>query len=174
MREIVLTQGKVALVSDEDYEELSKHKWHARYNRGLFYACRTVTVSPRREANVYMHQVVCCKGADHKDGNGLNNQRDNLRPATHQQNQFNRGPRLGSCSRFKGVYRDKDRKKWRACIRISGSKKHIGYFDDELKAATAYDDKARELFGEFAWLNFPTDRTQPQTAYLGELSPAED
>jgi hypothetical protein len=91
---------------------------------------------------------------DHKDGNGLNNCRDNLRVCTRRQNQANRRSRRG-VSRFVGVYPHKD--KWIAEITSHGRHFYLGYFDDEVQAAKARDRKAWELHGEFAYLNFPED-----------------
>jgi hypothetical protein len=86
---------------------------------------------------------------DHKDGDGLNNRRDNLRPATHSDNMHNSCSQAGT-SKFKGVYYYKQTKKWRAQINT----KHLGFFRSEEAAALAYDAAARENFGEFARLNF--------------------
>jgi hypothetical protein len=91
---------------------------------------------------------------DHKDGNGLNNCRDNLRVCTQRQNQANRRSD-GGASRFVGVRRYGD--KWRATIQYRGKVYHLGVFDDEVEAAKARDRKAWELHGEFAYLNFPKD-----------------
>lgn len=95
---------------------------------------------------------------DHIDGDGLNNCRSNLRAATNQQNCFNstkpntvRPP----SSLYKGVCWDKARDKWHVGIKHNYKKINIGRFDSEIKAAQAYDQKAMELFGEFAKLNFP-------------------
>ena len=89
---------------------------------------------------------------DHADGNGLNNQKDNLRFCTHSQNHMNRKPTKGS-SKYKGVSWHKAAKKWNARITLNKKTVSIGYFDSEIIAAKAYDEKAIELFGEFAKLN---------------------
>lgn len=95
MKEIVLTKGQVALVDDEDFERLNSVKWHARKKRNTFYALRCITVGPNNKRKTqYMHQMLieCPEGmeTDHVDGNGLNNQKDNLRIVTKRQNQQNR------------------------------------------------------------------------------------
>lgn len=92
---------------------------------------------------------------DHKDGNSLNNQRSNLRIVTNQQNSFNMKSRIGCVSKYKGVVWDKTHNKWQVRISVSGKRKHIGLFIDEVEAAKAYDTAAKKYFGEFAKLNFP-------------------
>jgi hypothetical protein len=91
---------------------------------------------------------------DHIDNDGLNNRRSNLRICTIKQNSRNsRSP--GGASRYKGVSRDKRHKKWRVKIICNGKRISVGYFANEIKAALAYDEHAKELFGEYAYLNFP-------------------
>jgi len=106
-----------------------------------------------------MHRVImrAPKGVmcDHRNHNGLDNRKSNLRLCTSAQNQYNKKPKKDCASKYKGVVRRKDCKKWRAKIGFKGKRIHLGYFDDEMDAAMAYDDKAIELFGEFAYLNFP-------------------
>lgn len=92
---------------------------------------------------------------DHKDHNGLNNQRSNLRICTYEQNQYNRKKCRKKCSSiYKGIYWHKRDKKWIAKIRVNNERICIGYFNDEIEAARAYDIKAKELFREFACPNF--------------------
>lgn len=166
MKEIPLTQGKIALVDDEDFERLSQWKWHARKTTQGMYAART-----EGNQKIFMHNelifVDAGKEVDHKDGDGLNNQKGNLRPATHVQNTWNSKRRSDNSSGFKGVGRwsvtSTVRGKkytytyWRARIRLPGSKNGIviGYFSDKEVAARAYDVAALKHFGEFAKLNFP-------------------
>jgi hypothetical protein len=163
MKKIPLTQGQYAIVDDEDYEALSKHKWCAAWSNACrtYYAVRSV---PGRKNLVQMHRVITnAKGkqqTDHRDHNGLNNRRSNLRAAdSHTNAQNRRKPRrIGGCSsRFKGVHWVWDRRRWEARIKPKGYpfQLRLGYFTDEVKAAEAYDDGARKYFGEFAQLNFP-------------------
>ena len=91
---------------------------------------------------------------DHKNHNGLDNRRCNLRICTPAQNQYNRRLQTGGTSLYKGVYWHKENRKWRAQICHGGLHIHIGYYDYEADAAIAYDDMAIDLFGEFACLNF--------------------
>ena len=106
---------------------------------------------------------------DHINGDRLDNRRFNLRLCTNQQNQMNKTKRVGSSSRFKGVYFQKTSRKWVAAIQKDRKLKHIGLFSDELDAARAYDAAAKEAFGEFAWLNFPT--AEDQSSELRAASP---
>jgi hypothetical protein len=105
-----------------------------------------------------MHELVvaCPKGMvrDHKDRNGLNNQKANLRIATHSQNQANSPPRNGR--RYKGVY-TMESGRWRAQIQFNHKLYYLGSYDTAKEAAKSYDKKAHELYGEFAYLNFPKE-----------------
>ena len=90
---------------------------------------------------------------DHIDRNRINNQISNLRFVSISQSSMNRSKRLNTSSRFKGVYYDKHNNKWRASIRLNKKFIHIGRYEDEDEAANAYNNKAIELFGEYACLN---------------------
>jgi len=151
MKLIPLTQGKSAVVDDADYETLNQHKWHAYEDHNTFYAQAHDTPN----STIYMHRVIlgAVRGerVDHRDGNGLNNLRSNLRKATHQQNMWNRKAGVG---RLKGVTRSANPRKWRARIMVGRKEAHLGLFSNPILAAFAYDRKARELFGEFARTNF--------------------
>lgn len=152
MKEIELTQGKVAMVDDEDYERLSWHRWYALLIDGTWYA-----LTNRGGKKILMHRVVSDApegvGVDHADHNGLNNQRSNLRHATVAQNCQNRKKRSDNTSGYKGV--SPQGKKWKASIKTKNKQTYLGTFSDPVDAAKAYDAKAIELFGEFAALNFP-------------------
>ena len=159
---IVLTQGKVALVDDEDYAWLSQWKWFAtkqeNKTRTTWYAARWTsrkTLGGRKM--VQMHRQIAAKvgfaWVDHRDGNGLNDQRENVRPATPSQNHHNRCKRIGCSSRFKGVSWDKARNKRHASICVYGRVLNLGRFEREEDAARAYDQAAVRYFGEFALTN---------------------
>jgi hypothetical protein len=149
---IALTQGYFAIVDADDYELLNGYKWHVKVKRTGCYAYRS-----EGKTNIAMHrqilnapqQLYC----DHINHDGLDNRRCNLRLCTPQQNSFNKEPRPGCTSKYKGVYWSRGRKKWRAEIEHDGRKIHIGYYDYEFDAAIAYDDYAIMLFEEFAYLN---------------------
>jgi hypothetical protein len=168
-KRIPLTQGKVAIVDDEDYEWLRQWKWH--YQRiscgtGAGYAARNRRKEdPDYPGLILMHRVIMaapdCIEVDHINNDGLDNQRHNLRLATHCRNQQNRAKYSITSSRFKGVAWHEETKKWRAYIRIEGKPGrkgkmlHLGLFRSEVRAAKAYDNAARDYFGEFASVNFP-------------------
>jgi hypothetical protein len=156
MKQITLTQGQVALVDDEDYKSLMTHKWCAKWDPSVntWYAVRN---TPRPEHKcVWMHRVVMgiTEGfVDHKDHNGLNNCKNNLRICTNSQNQHNRSKRGEHTSIYKGVCWDKSRNNWKATIMINRKVINLGRFKDEKEAAKSYNEKAKELFGEYAKLN---------------------
>ncbi|MEE9316533.1 MAG: HNH endonuclease [bacterium] len=155
MKTISLTRGKVTIVDDCDYGKLAQYKWHTLKVRNLYYAVKSF-YKPR--IDILMHRMIlnARKGQqiDHKNGDGLDNQRSNLRYCTNAENHYNQRPRLGGASKYKGVCWNKQCRKWVAQIQVNGETKFLGYFKDEIEAAKVYDSKAKELFGEFARLNF--------------------
>ena len=102
----------------------------------------------------FIHHNNIPKMLDHIDGDRLNNRIENLRLATHQQNNRNRSSNRNSSSKYLGVSWNNYRKKWEARIRINRKSKCLGYFDDEIEAAKVYDAAARHHHGEFANPNF--------------------
>lgn len=157
MKEIALTRGKVALVDDQDYEWLSQWKWSwIPEASGTGYAKRSIKRGGQW-TTIRMHRVILGASSDtegdHCNGNGLDNQRANLRLCTRSQNTMNSKKHDGCSSRYKGVHWDSDRQKWRVQIGSRDNRQRLGRFDDENEAARVYNAKARELFGEFAYLN---------------------
>lgn len=162
--EIPLTQGKVALLDAADAAAVLQHTWHAYHSRGRWYAVRNRTVGPKKQRPITLHRTIMDVPAgldvDHRNGNGLDNRRANLRVGTRSQNLANAKKRrtVGgkrTASRFKGVYWNKKISKWYGRIQRNGHYAHLGSFASEEDAARAYDRAAREHFGEFACLNFP-------------------
>jgi len=159
MKTIPLTKGKVALVDDADFEWLNQHKWHAiqpNPPHGSFYAARRDMAQSERY--VYMHNVILgVLGVDHRDSNGLNNQRSNLRPASPRENASHQRLQHRKKGGFKGVSRPAIATGmshlWFAYINHKGKRRYLGYFVNATDAARAYDAKAIELFGEFALTN---------------------
>ncbi len=158
MKQIKLTQGKVALVDDTDYKWLNQWKWCIEKGRSTIYAMRNVGQKPCR-TTLTMHRIIMQaqkgRGVDHIDGDGLNNQRSNLRFCTQSQNMMNQFKRKNCTSKYKGVFWNKRERKWIVVITKQGRKLWLGRYDSEIEAAKIYDAKAKELYGEFARLNFP-------------------
>jgi len=164
MKTIELTQEQVAQVSDVDYEYLMQWKWRAEKGSRArtFYAVRSFKLSNGVEKRVYMHREVLIRKLgrklskdeepDHVDGDGLSNQRENLRPATRSQNKRNARKQRGSSCVYKGV--SKRGKRWRAQMLFQGRYIYLGSFTDPVDAAKAYDSAARKYYGEFAKTNF--------------------
>ena len=156
MKEINLTQGKVALVDDEDYEYLNQWKWYACKDYKTYYAQRNGYVNGKRR-NIFMHKVILNPPTglevDHIDRDGLNNVRSNLRLATRQQNSFNRR-KFGKC-KYIGVTVLKQGKCQYivANIRMGNRRIYLGMFPTEEAAALAYNEAALKYRGEFAHLN---------------------
>ena len=159
-RKIPLTQGKFAIVDPEDYERLAKYKWFLSESPTSSYAARWQHSRPGGlRKKIWMHREVIdipkhmlC---DHINGNGLDNRAANLRPATVSQNLCNRPKtKAKTRSKYKGLEWDKTQRKWKVRIQCNGKKIYLGSFSKEIDAAKAYDEKARQLFKEFAYLNF--------------------
>lgn len=155
--------GYVALVDDEDYERVMQFKWHVCFvdkgplRQKTVYAVRYAGGGKANQKSEGMHTFISgVKGTDHKDGDGLNNQRHNLRTATLSQNGGNKRKQafkegVPSLSKWKGVTWDKWAKRWKA--QCAG--KHLGHFREEFDAAQAYNFAAEEKYGEFARFNTP-------------------
>ena len=156
MREVpVGRQGLVALVDDEDYDVAMQHTWGVvRSPQGVVYARRQWWEGEHRKAQKMHNFITGWPCVDHRDHDGLNNQRQNLRRATDSQNQANQRVRRTGSSEYRGVSWHRRRGDWGSRIRVDGRLIHLGYFTDEIEAARAYDSAARERFGDFACVNF--------------------
>lgn len=150
-KQIPLGKGKCAVVDDEDYEELARHAWHVKEDKGRFYAARSVKTG-KTVKTIRMHrQILGVTGSvlvDHRDGDGLNNTRSNLRAADHQQNAHNRKGARGSKSGLKGAFLDG--KQWRSQIKVAGKMIPLGRYATAEEAAAAYTAAAIRYHGEFA------------------------
>ena len=159
MKQIELTQGKVALVDDCDFEWLNQWRWYPkRTTYGGFAAQRSET---KTNKTILMHRIIMNTpqgmDTDHINHDTLDNRRLNLRICTRSQNNHNRSRQRGN---YKGVSFDKSTRKWRVNVWVEGTRYEVGYFEDEIEAAKAYDKKAKELVGEFVQLNFDEGRAK--------------
>lgn len=156
MKKIPLTQGKFALVDDADYLLVNQFKWYANLCHGVWYARRNVVLVSGKKTCVALHRFLCPEipQIDHRNKNGLDNQRHNLRAATHRQNKANSRKQINCISQYKGVTWHKRHQKWYAQISAQGKVRFLGLHTSEVEAAKAYDSAARNIFGEFASPNF--------------------
>lgn len=153
-----MSMPRYALVDPEDYERFKGYEWSVKSNNRSHYTFR---FGPKGHNDfIFMHREIIKAGegkvVDHINHNGMDNRRANIRPATYTQNMCNRIKfSNSSSSKYKGVYFKKWNNKWVARIGIDGKSLWLGYFEDEVEAAKAYDRAAKKYFGEFACLNFP-------------------
>ena len=152
MREIKLTQNKITIVSDEDFDYLNQFKWYADTTNSTPYAKRGNPKS-KTGAKIRMHRNIMERIigrelkrkelVDHIDGNGLNNTRENLRIVTARQNQQNR--QYKTTSKYPGVSWYKRTEKWQTVIQYKGQDIHLGYSDSEEEAYQKYFNQNKEL-----------------------------
>lgn len=162
--------GMFALVDDEDFKELNKYNWHARYDKttNSFYAARTYPDEHRKQHRIFMHHQIMkpSKGKllDHTHHNTLDNRKKHMRFVTQSQSLMNRRKCKPHTSRYKGVSKvvmKSGNLRWKAQINANNEVGYLGLFEyteaGEIKAAKAYDKKAGELHKEHACLNFPQE-----------------
>jgi len=150
--QIPITQGFVAIISACDYELVSRFRWRILKTGATNYA---QSGGGHGKESILMHRLIlghCVDGkvCDHRDGNGLNNKRSNLRPATHAQNIANSKRRIAT-SKYRGVSWCKDRNKWMANIFINGKTVNLGRYSTELQAWAAYLKAAKKRYGQFVY-----------------------
>lgn len=162
MKEIILSSRGFTMVDDDDFERFGHLSWNPSPRLYTTYVMksawdritsRAYTLLLHREIMEAPDDVL----VDHIDGNGLNNQRSNLRLCDKTLNCANSRFRRDGRSQFKGVSWCHTTARWRATIRVRNCQIHIGRYDDDRVAAKAYDKAASSYFGEFARLNFPED-----------------
>jgi hypothetical protein len=164
---IKLTREKHALVDYEDAEYLLQFNWTAKTVKGsLWYAERWIPSG----AGVKMHcEIMGHTGIDHRNRNGLDNRRSNLRDATVMQNQWNIAAFRTNTSGFKGVYRA-SKNRWYAMIMKHGKQNYLGMFKTPEEAAVVRDEASKRLHGEFAFLNFPDPLSDAGVPKMARLS----
>lgn len=173
--EIPLSKGKVAIIDEADADLVLPHKWSAHVvvrsggpqHRPQVYAKRVLkngetlpewSTAKSERPTLLMHNVVFGGlWCDHRNHDGLDNRRANLRPSDPLTNSRNQRRSGRNTSGFKGAYLSSGRNRWAAEIKDDSGRRWLGYFDTAEEAARAYDAAAREAFGEFAWLNFPDE-----------------
>jgi hypothetical protein len=161
VKKIELTQGKAALVDDEDFQRvIDAGPWHAYLNRGHWYAQRSLPRVNGVQITQSLHRFIVGLGhgdpkkVDHKDRvNTLDNRRENLRVATSAQNSQNVGKTKTNTSGFKGVSWHKQTEKWQAGIKVNYKRIHLGYFTSPAAAAIARDEAALLHHKEYAVTN---------------------
>jgi hypothetical protein len=154
IRAIKLKQGSIVIIDAEDYDLISQWKWH--YNNG--YAARVIRDKDKKLLKIiWMHRIINRTPdgmeTDHVNGDPLDNRKSNLRSCTHAQNLRNQRAQKNRSSKYRGVVFDKENKKWRALIKLSGKRYCLGRYLSEHDAAIAYNKAALNLFEEFAYQN---------------------
>ena len=160
-----LYQNVCTSVDDSDYDSLLKYTWRCYTDAGTgkLYVYRLFRANKGKRKGRYkyvkMHRQIMNapkkKVVDHINGNTLDNRRSNLRVCTKAEDCRNVRKRKNTSSKYKGVTRDKNLSKWKVGIGYNGRRIFLGYYGDEEEAAKMYDEKAREIYGKFAALNFP-------------------
>jgi hypothetical protein len=156
-KEIKLTQGKVAIVDDEDFEYLNQWKWYANNLGGKFYAVRSLRINKKYAGCLLMHRVIMnsIKGlvVDHVNGLTLDNRKVNLRNCTHADNIKNQKLSISNKTGFRGVSWHKNNKVFESRIRSNNISYHLGSFNNAIDAAKIYNEAAIKYHGEFANIN---------------------
>jgi len=158
MKEIQLTQGKVAIVDDDDFEYLNQWKWFANNQCGKFYARTNIPNKNGKRGSILMHRLILkiLKSklqVDHLNHITLDNRKCNIRVCTQSENLQNCNKYNNNTSGYKGVNYNKINKKWQASIGVNKAKIYIGSYINPIDAAKAYNEAAIKYHGEFANLN---------------------
>jgi hypothetical protein len=153
---IPLTQNEFAIIDDADTLVVSAFKWRLKKikNSNLRYVIANTPMKDGKRSLIHLHRLIMGitdskVKIDHKDGNGLNNTRDNLRLSTNSQNAYNAKDHKNNTSGFRGVTWDKRQERFEAKININGKKSHLGYFDTAERASKAYEREAKIAHGIF-------------------------
>jgi hypothetical protein len=154
LKTIITSNGVKTIVDDDDFEVYGKLRWKCD---GVGYVRRNIRVNGKHKT-VYLHRLVIGDPhgyqVDHKNGNKVDNRKENLRKATGSQQRANTRLRKDNPHGLKGVTWIKNNKNWVAQICLKGRHVHLGVFTCKKEAAKAYDRAALKHFGEFACTNF--------------------
>lgn len=161
MGKLIITNKKgetfAVLYDDRDKEFILSHSWCVVRPKRKIYAAMGCRRDDGRKTLKFMHRLLLNPPQnlqiDHINGNGLDNRRSNLRTCNNQQNNLNKGIYVTNKIGYKGVSFQKEKRKWRARIRVDSHEVFLGYFSDPKKAAIAYNDAAVKYFKDFAWTN---------------------
>lgn len=179
VREIPLTRGYVALVDDEDYERVNAHRWYANPKIHLdgsttIYGLMFERVNGKRIGRL-LHRFILNPPkhvhVDHRDGNGLNCTRANLRHADKSLNGANQRIKSNNTSGFKGV--SVSGQAWRVYIGFRGRQQYLGTYESIEFAAAVYDAAARHLFGPFALTNFDIPNPDAEAIIAARFAESE-
>ena len=155
MKQISLTHDKVALVDDEDYIIACQYQWYPVKGKHTWYATTQCKINGKYKT-LYLHRLIMQASSemevDHRDGDGLNCLRNNMRLCRPLDNNRNRRIQKGNKSGYKGV-RWHPRQKWEAAISVKNKLIYLGLFEQKEDAAIAYNEAAKIHYGEFARLN---------------------
>ena len=158
---VPLSDGNFVTIDETDHPLVSQFSWRPLRGKTTTYAVTWPKGQRKTRKVLLLHRLLLDaqphEEIDHRDRDGLNCTRKNLRHATRQQNNRNQGLSKINTSGYKGVCWDKSRGLWQANIKDQGKTLYLGRFSDPVAAARAYDTKARELSGAFARLNFPQE-----------------
>jgi len=162
MKRIFLNHNQSTIVDSWQYEQLNKHKWYAYFEKKTqsYYVRRDEMINNKRRTILMHRQILQARKGqivDHKNHDTLDNQKNNLRFCTYSQNNSNRIKNKNNKYPYKGISYDKKYDKWYGIISYDGKTHNLGCFKTAKEAALAYDEKAQEIFKEYAYLNFPKE-----------------
>jgi hypothetical protein len=156
-KQISISRGMTVTVDDSDFDSVKNYRWFAVPGYSTWYAMRWEGGRKNRK-HILLHRSLMgiTDGSiliDHKNGNGLDCTRSNMRVCTKEQNSYNRGKQKSNTTGYKGVYQDKKESFFSAQIGFNGKRIRLGYFKTKEEAAHAYNEAAKKYHGEFAKLN---------------------
>lgn len=152
MKIIKLTQGQVSVVDDDEFDRINQHKWHAQRYKQTYYAATKIDGNIVRMHRFILNVANPSIQVDHRNRNGLDNQKQNLRLCSQSDNNKNKTKKKNATSKYLGVCRGQNGR-WQAGITINYKRKYLGNFSNEKDAALAYNEAAKKYHGKFANLN---------------------